>query len=69
MALEERLTANRATVLRFRPVIVYGEGYRGAECCPRGEEEGACREVLSTIAAGMRWMAEQYPDFVSFEMR
>jgi uncharacterized protein YsxB (DUF464 family) len=67
MALEKRLTADRVTVRRFQPVIIYGEGYRSAECCPGEEDFEGCMEALETVAAGLRWMAEEYPEHVSFE--
>jgi uncharacterized protein YsxB (DUF464 family) len=69
MGLERVMTADRVTVRRYRPVIIYGDGIRRMECSPDEECERECRAALCTIAAGMHWMAEQYPDFVSFEMQ
>ena len=69
MALEKRLTEDLVSTLVFRPVIVCGDGYRSAECCPDSEDEDFCMGVLQTAAAGLRWMAEEFPEHVSFEER
>lgn len=68
-ALECVMTADRMSVRCLRPVIRYGDGLRAIECSPDEEMETACKMALRTAAAGMRWMAEKFPSFVSYEER
>lgn len=44
------------------------EGKTCLQCYPTEEERDRCKETLRTIAVGFEFLAEQYPEFVRFEV-
>lgn len=63
---ERALNGTPDRILRLRPTVTIGDGYRSVECCPRHEAISECALILRIAAEGLQLLAESFPEYVCY---